>query len=55
MEMCIIRRLKSMRVKPYQPKRLFLETLIGYVEAAQVRTLDEFRCFRVVEKDGEKR
>ena len=28
--------------KPYTPKRIFLETLIGYIEAAKCRTLDNF-------------
>ncbi len=30
------------KTKPYQPKRLFLETLVGYVEASRVKTLDKF-------------
>jgi len=32
-----------MRVKIYKPKRIFLETLIGYVEAAKCKTLDKWR------------
>jgi len=31
-----------MKVKPYRPRRIFLETLIGYVEASRVKTLDNF-------------
>jgi hypothetical protein len=26
----------------YEPKRIFLETLTGYIEAARVRTLDQW-------------
>jgi hypothetical protein len=26
----------------YKPKRIFLETLIGYCEASKVKTLDQF-------------
>jgi hypothetical protein len=32
-----------MRVKTYKPKRIFLETLIGYIEAAKCKTLDNWR------------
>jgi hypothetical protein len=31
-----------MKPKPYQPKRVFLETLDGYIEAAKVKLLTEF-------------
>jgi len=30
------------KLKRYEPKRIFLETLLGYVEAAKYRTLDNF-------------
>jgi hypothetical protein len=30
------------KIKKYEPKRVFLETLIGYIEAAKCRTLDNF-------------
>jgi hypothetical protein len=33
---------KIRKPKSYAPKRVFLETLIGYVEAAKCRTLDNF-------------
>ena len=33
---------KIRKPKSYAPKRVFLETLIGYVEAARCRTLDNF-------------
>jgi hypothetical protein len=29
-------------IRKYEPKRVFLETLIGYVETAKCRTLDKF-------------
>jgi len=28
--------------KKYKPKRIFLETLVGYCEASKTRTLDNF-------------
>jgi hypothetical protein len=31
-----------MRAKTYSPKRIFLETLIGYIEASRVKTLNEW-------------
>jgi len=31
------------KLKKYKPKRVFLETLIGYVEASRVKTLDQFK------------
>jgi len=34
---------KTMRIKPYKPRRIFLETLIGYIEAAKCKTLDNWR------------
>jgi hypothetical protein len=30
------------KIRKYEPKRVFLETLIGYIEAAKCRTLDKF-------------
>jgi hypothetical protein len=30
------------RNEKYKPKRVFLETLTGYIEAARVRTLDQW-------------
>jgi len=33
---------KIRKPKSYASKRVFLETLIGYVEAAKCRTLDKF-------------
>jgi len=30
------------KIKKYEPKRVFLETLNGYIEAAKCRTLDNF-------------
>jgi len=33
---------KIRKPRSYVPKRVFLETLIGYVEAARCRTLDNF-------------
>lgn len=30
------------KVKPYNPRRIFLETLEGYIEAARVKQLTEF-------------
>jgi len=32
-----------MRVRTYKPKRIFLETLIGYIEAAKCETLDKWK------------
>jgi hypothetical protein len=32
-----------MRVRTYKPKRIFLETLEGYIEASRVKTLDNFK------------
>jgi hypothetical protein len=31
-----------MRIKPYKPRRIFLETLEGYIEARKCKTLEEF-------------
>ena len=33
---------KIRKPKSYAPKRVFLETLIGYIEAAKCKTLDKF-------------
>ena len=30
------------KIRKYEPKRIFFETLIGYIEAAKYRTLDNF-------------
>ena len=30
------------KIRKYEPKRVFLETLIGYIEAKKCRTLDNF-------------
>jgi len=30
------------KIRKYEPKRIFLETLIRYIEAAKCRTLDNF-------------
>jgi len=30
------------KIKKYEPKRVFLETLIGYIEATKCRTLNNF-------------
>jgi hypothetical protein len=30
------------KIREHEPKRVFLETLIGYIEAARCRTLDNF-------------
>jgi hypothetical protein len=35
--------MKKPKLDPkYKPKRIFLETLTGYIEAARVRTLDKW-------------
>ena len=33
---------KNMKARMYEPNRKLLETLIGYVEAARVKTLDQY-------------
>jgi len=38
----IIKAKKMAKPKRYEPKRVFLETLIGYIEAVKCRTLDNF-------------
>jgi len=30
------------KIRKYEPKRVFLETLIGYIEATKCRTLNNF-------------
>jgi len=30
------------KLEQYEPKRIFLETLTGYVEASRTKTLDNF-------------
>jgi hypothetical protein len=38
-----IQKVKNMaKIKKYEPKRVFLETLIGYIEATKCRTLNNF-------------
>jgi hypothetical protein len=38
----VVRELNARKKEKYKPKRVFLETLIGYIEAARVKTLDEW-------------
>jgi len=33
---------KNMKARIYEPNRKLLETLIGYVDAARVKTLDQY-------------
>jgi hypothetical protein len=38
----MVKNMAKRKLKRYEPKRIFLETLLGYVEAAKCRTLDNF-------------
>jgi hypothetical protein len=37
-----VRELNARKRMKYEPKRIFLETLTGYIEAAKVRALDKW-------------
>jgi hypothetical protein len=37
-----VKNMAKQKSKRYEPKRIFLETLLGYIEAAKCRTLDNF-------------
>jgi hypothetical protein len=38
----MVREMNVRKREKYKPKRVFLETLTGYIEAARVRTLDQW-------------
>jgi hypothetical protein len=38
----MVKNMAKQKLKRYEPKRILLETLLGYVEAAKCRTLDNF-------------
>jgi hypothetical protein len=37
-----VNELNARKREKYKPKRIFLETLEGYIEAARVKTLDQW-------------
>jgi hypothetical protein len=38
----VVNEMNAKKREKYEPKRVFLETLTGYIEAARVRTLDQW-------------
>jgi hypothetical protein len=38
----VVREMNARKREKYEPKRIFLETLEGYIEAARVKTLDNW-------------
>jgi len=38
----VVREMNARKREKYTPKRIFLETLTGYIEAARVKTLDNW-------------
>jgi len=38
----VVKEMNARKREKYEPKRIFLETLTGYIEAARVKTLDQW-------------